>query len=454
MIKNTNNILTQGIEKSERILVEYMENLLRLDDEKKLTINTAENALKEMIANFITVGLDVTGQVLSNKEVENIPNQCSCGKKYIISKKNSEIKVLSSFGHISVIRDLLFCRTCHKGHGVNDEELEIYGEHRITKSMTEIITYAAQLMPFEESAKTIEKLLGIKISASQMQIISEEIGKQVFQKDLSNANAAYDKPEEAAPQELALNRKEGRLYILVDGSQVNTRIKDNNGSTWKEMKLGLIFSDRNVIKTGSDSCIITKKEYVPYFGSVIEFKKFVFSAAAEAGYGKLKEVVVIGDGAAWIWNMCEELFPDAVQILDFYHFSENVHGYAKALYPENEVLRKGWVNKLIKFVEDGKVEKAVRFVKRSALSNLPNGIVNLPVYISNNAKRINYKMLKDNKYYIGSGAIESGNKVVIQKRMKQSGMRWGIEGGQYISTLRAKYKSDTWKEVIGIINAS
>lgn len=69
-------------------------------------------------------------------------------------------------------------------------------------------------------------------------------------------------------------------------------------------------------------------------------------------------------------NICGELFPDAVKILDFYHFSENAHNYAKTLYPENEVARKSWVNKLISLVNDGKVEKAVEFVEKHNVSKL------------------------------------------------------------------------------------
>lgn len=69
-------------------------------------------------------------------------------------------------------------------------------------------------------------------------------------------------------------------------------------------------------------------------------------------------------------------------------------------------------------------------------------------------ERINYKFYKDNDYYIGSGAIESANKMVIQQRMKQSGMRWSVNGGQYIATLRTKHESNRWDEVTNVINAS
>ena len=358
------------------------------------------------------------------------------------------------FGHIPVTRDELFCRRCHEGYGVIDKVIGIYGKHRITQGMTEMITYMAQLVPsFERASEAIKKLLKIEVSAKQIQIISEEVGKEVFEKDREQAKEAYDKPEIAAPQELPKDRKGGRLYILTDGLQVNTRVQDENGSTWKEMKLGLIFSDRDVIRRGEGSHLIMKKEYVSYFGSVNEFKKFVFGAAARAGYGKIKEVVVVGDGAQWIWNMCEELFPDAVRILDFYHFSENVNQYAKFLYAEDELSRKKWVKQILDAVTEGRVSEAIRLVAEKKVEKVPDTVVNLNTYITNNRQRIDYKAFKDKGYYIGSGAIESANKMVIQQRMKQSGMRWSVQGGQYIAALRTKHESGLWDDVVSVINA-
>jgi hypothetical protein len=357
------------------------------------------------------------------------------------------------FGHIPITRDQLFCRRCHKGFGVIDKMIEIYGDHRITNGLTETITYMAQLLPsFERAAEALKKLLKIEVSAKQIQIVSEEVGREIFERDIAQAQRAYERPEEAAPQAVSSKLKEGKLYILTDGLQVNTRVEEN-GSTWKEMNPGLIFSDRDVIKRGDGSHTITKKEYVSYFGSVNEFKKFVFAAAARAGYGKIKETIVIGDGAPWIWNMCEELFPDAVQILDYYHLSENVHSYARYLYPEDEIGRKKWVKVVLDAATNGNVEEAIKHVEERKTQKTPDGVVNLYSYITNNKGRIDYKAHKDRGYYIGSGAIESANKMVIQQRMKQSGMRWSINGGQYIAALRTKHESGLWEDVVREIYA-
>ena len=274
--------------------------------------------------------------------------------------------------------------------------------------MTERLAYIGQLLPFERGAEALEKLTGVEVSASLVETISEEVGKEIFDEEMNEAKEAWDKPEESVPQELPRYRKEARLYIMVDGLQVNTRVEDENGSTWKEMKLGLVFCDKDVIKKGKDSHIITKKEYVSYFGGVNEFKKLLFAAAARAGYGKIAELVVVGDGAAWIWNMCEELFPDAVQILDFYHLSENIHEYSKILYTENEVGRKKWVKEILDSITTGKVDEAIKYVEASKPEKIPDRIVNLHTYLTNNRERIDYKYYKEKGYYIGSGAIESG----------------------------------------------
>ena len=455
MIKNIDDIISQGISQIEWILKEFGKKAVELENSGKLTVNTIERSALETIKALIQVVLLMTGGILSNVVRGEIDRYCSCGKKMIVSSRNVKTRILSMFGYIPITRDMLFCRRCHRGHGALDKELEIYGEHRITKGMTELITYMSQLVPsFERASEAIKKLMGIEINPTQAQIISEEVGKKIFEKEKHKAETAYDRPEEAAPQEVPVKQKSGRLYIFTDGSQLNTRNEDNKGSTWKEMKLGLVFKDTDVIKRGDENHIVTKKEYVSYLGSVSEFKKFLFAAAARAGYGKIKETVIVGDGAQWIWNMVKEVFPDAVEILDYYHLDENTNEYAKFIYPDNEFARKRWVKGVLDCVLNGEVKKAIKLVEEKKMDNIPDNIVNLYTYIKNNEHRIDYKTFKEKGYYIGSGAIESANKTVIQQRMKQSGMRWSINGAQYIASLRTKHESNNWDDVIKEIYAA
>lgn len=333
-----------------------------------------------------------------------------------------------------------------------DMEIGLLGEHKITMEMADLLTYAGQVaMSFEKASEMMKKFTGVEVSESLILSVTEETGEKIFKQDMERAKSSYEKPEVAAPAVLDRHKKEGVLYILTDGSSVNTTCKDEKGSSWHEMKLGLVFWDRDSITRKDGKKIITKKEYVTYFGSVEQFKKLLFDAAARAGYGRIREVVVVGDGSHWIWNACNELFPDAVQVLDYYHLSENVHSFAKYLHPDNEVKMKGWANSILDKIDKGLIDEVLgsipelKNVKRSAQ------VPNLKVYIENNRGRIDYRRYKLRGYYIGSGAIESGNKLVIQQRMKQSGMRWSINGGEYIAVLRAKYASNQWEKVRAVI---
>ena len=335
-----------------------------------------------------------------------------------------------------------------------DEKLSLYGEHKVTKAMADLLSYAGQLaMSFEKSSEIMEKFTGVRVSESLIRTITEETGKMVFDQGINQAKVSFEKPELAAPEWLDKDKKEGVLYILTDGSHVNTKNKDEKGSSWREMKLGLVFGDHDSITRKDGKQIITQKEYVAYFGGVGKFEKLLFDAAARAGYGKIRKVVVIGDGAHWIWNMCDELFPDAVQILDYYHMAENVSNFSKYLYSDNEVKAKGWRKDVMTKLENGNLDEVLKDLPDVTGKKLPINVPNLKIYLENNRSRMNYTDYELKGYSIGSGAIESGNKLVIQQRMKQSGMRWSVPGGQYVASLRAKYASNQWnkvKDVIGL----
>ena len=235
---------------------------------------------------------------------------------------------------------------------------------------------------------------------------------------------------------------------MTDGATVNTRIKDENGSTWRENKTVIAFTDKDMIKRKDGSHIIVKKEYAAFIGSVEQFKGHVLNTAIKAGYGKVKEVVIIGDGASWIRNMSNELFPDAVQILDLYHLKENIYTYAKYKFANNEKEYVPWAEIFIDKIEKGNIDEALQLLpeksEKTKQEKLPANVINLRTYINNNIDRIHYSKYKEKGYFVGSGAIESANKVILQRRLKQAGMRWSVSGAQYLLSLRAKVESRRW----------
>ncbi len=361
---------------------------------------------------------------------------------------DNKLEVLTEIGKINIKSDYYFCRYCREGFSPLNVDFRLFGDHKVTLRMADLLTYSGQVaMSFEKASELIYKFTGMEISESLIRTVTEETGEKVFRHDMNKAEQTYCHPEETIPFLFQKDKRDGVLYIMMDGSSVNTIHTDKCGSSWREMKLGLIFADYDRIRTKDGKVILTEKEYVTYFGEVGGFKKLIFDAAARAGYGKIKKVVVIGDGAHWIWNMCTEIFPDAVEILDYYHLSENVHKFGRYLHPDNDIEMKKWSKNALEKVDKGALEQLIEELPDLEGVTLPLNVPNLKKYIENNKNRVNYSSYKREGYYIGSGAIESGNKMVIQQRMKQSGMRWSLSGGQQIASLRAKYSSNKWAAV-------
>lgn len=266
--------------------------------------------------------------------------------------------------------------------------------------------------------------------------VTENIGKIIFEDTEKKAKESYENIIKLSAIDYVKKDNE-IMYIEFDGSMVRTIL--SKGTEWKELKLGTIFIKNQKGK-------VLRKEYISYVGKAEDFKAFLFNLAVEMGYMEMEKVIVIADGAHWIWNICKELFPDAIEILDYFHLKENIYEYYNELYKEDEKKAKKEAKKIIKMIDKGKeISKILK--KIPIIENKPESIVNLPNYIDNNTDRINYLQYKKENYDIGSGVIESGNKNVIQHRLKQTGMKWIKNNIQYIALLRCKIFSNRWADV-------
>jgi hypothetical protein len=325
--------------------------------------------------------------------------------------------------------------------------------YKMTREMMcEVSFWAQNQSSFKAAEEIIYKVHGVLIGTTTIRKVANCVGKIIFERDTEIAHTIY---EQMNSIEYTKERK-GILYIQMDGAALNTRTKDKDGSSWRENKLGLVFSSDNIrtktSKKGEKTSKIIKKEYTSYVGSVNEFKKYLFACAVRNGYGKYEKVIILSDGATWIRNMCEELFPDSIQILDLYHLCENTYSFAKAIFKSDEKKYIPWAEDIIEKFKNSDINDALDIIKKYKNRKLPKGVVNLYNYVNNNIDRVDYKQYSDNGYYVGSGAIESGNKVVLQKRLKLAGMRWNEISAQYLLSLRTKYESRLWdNSVVKII---
>lgn len=328
-----------------------------------------------------------------------------------------------------------------------DDFLKLTGlPFKLTPNLMLNTAYWAQNQgSYQEAEEAILRAYGVKVNDDTVRKVTNYVGNVVFQADCERANAVYEQLDKGKLN-FPARKKNGVLYIEADGAALNTRIKDNDGSTWRENKLGMVFSSDNIYTwtnhKGEKQRQLNKREYIAYVGAVAEFKKHLLACALKNGYGKYEKTVLISDGAAWIRNMKEELFPDAQQILDFFHLCENVNTYAKCLFGQDPAQYGNWATEMCALLKKSKWQDVLNDVEKR--KKPANCTVDLSGYIQNNISNIDYAAYLREGYFIGSGAIESGNKSVLQQRLKQAGMRWNVHTAQNLLTLRTKYKSNLW----------
>ena len=205
-------------------------------------------------------------------------------------------------------------------------------------AMLKIAYWAQNQSSYQRAEDAVSEVMHIDMNDDTIRLVANHVGGIVFSNDCKKADesfAAFKNGKLDFP-----NKIDGVVYIQTDGAALNTRAKNEAGSTWRENKLGEVFSSKDIHfwidKKGKRQHQITKKEYISLIGTACEFKKHLLACALRGGYGLYKKSVVLSDGATWIRNMAEEIFPDAQQILDFYHLCENVNTYAKHLFNMDE----------------------------------------------------------------------------------------------------------------------
>ncbi len=300
---------------------------------------------------------------------------------------------------------------------------------------------------FPNACKLLEDLTGICMSehgmANRVEALGEELLSQWKESDA----------EEIYPLDSALSRTVCKIrlqrpvvYLQADGIHVPL----NQAQKTKEARVGVVFWETERIRLSAKRREIRRREYAATLEGLPVFKDLLYKAYARV-VGKMPcQPVFVGDGAGWLWSLAEEYYPDAIQILDYYHVSEYVWDVARSAYPENLKRQKNWVKKPLDWLKASQWEKVIAFVKPlQERSETVESAKALERYLRNNSSRIDYKRYLEMGLMIGSGVVESSNRRIVSQRLKQSGMHWSVRGANSVMALRACYlsSSDLWCQV-------
>ena len=332
---------------------------------------------------------------------------------------------------------------------------------KITADMIcEIALIATKSASYEVASSGIKKIYGISISPNQVKNITDYVGQQVLKKQRQIADLAMRGQYNLMGDMLChINEEESKdtLFIFIDGAMVHIRDKEvyekrkkKIEDAWIESKHALAIHSSNITiqttESGNEEHEFSKKEYVGYIGTINEFKWHLNALVWRNGGFLQRRVVVISDGAAWIHNWAVDTFPAATYILDLFHAKETAGKFAKSV-KRGKRKKEEFADELCELIENGKLDELFALLKNYKDKKMPEGVPNLYTCIKNHADGMDYPSYIANGFFVGSGAIESGNRQVMQNRLKLPGMRWNHEEAQQMLSLKAKCESGQWDDV-------
>jgi hypothetical protein len=366
-------------------------------------------------------------------------------------KKEKRTKqIVSLLGEGNIARNYYECEKCNNHMIPKDILLGIENT-----SFTPGVVFAASKLSgcdsFKSSSEGLKELCGINVTIKETERLAESTGERLEtanQQKIVNVFGCTDVPAPEMPI--------STMYIEFDGTGVpmtkreldGRRGKQEDGtSRTREAKLGCIFTQTDTDKDGNP---VRDSNSTTYFGAIEAASQFgnrLYSEAVHRGVHFAENVVIIGDGAKWIWNIAAEHFPNAVEIIDLYHAKEHVYNLIKQLVSDDKQ-RYHYKKKWFALLEKGDIDSLViEFSSIETKTDEQKDSVNKEIgYFTENTARMQYASFKKQHLFVGSGVIEAGCKNVIGKRLKQSGMRWSLRGANAVIALRCAILSGSFEQ--------
>jgi hypothetical protein len=349
-----------------------------------------------------------------------------CGKPCSVRRQDCRRTMRSHAGEHELTRRYHYCGKCRQGFFPLDAELGLPAEGELTPKMERRVLDLGLNAPFEESAERWGIHHAGTISENLVRHVVSRAGAQLLATPLPESDA-FGPRAHTAPE---------LVIAESDGSMVPTRGTD----AWREIKLCSIYRQEHHGNVGSRG-MISQARYVAEMGDMTKLRAATTEALERERAWEARRAAWLGDGAPCNWTLAEEVLPQAVQILDWGHAIEAAMTCAKAVLGEQETgLIATWQRTIEHLVGEGRVTEVLEQLKSCKLlarGKARQALTDLSRYYRNNRKRMHYHRYLEEGLHIGSGAIESAHKHVLQQRMKLAGQHWDPERARTMAKLRA-----------------
>jgi hypothetical protein len=413
---------------------------------QSLDLEAVEMATRESVHR---AGSAILSGLLSAREDHATPVACPCGSEARYHDQRSK-QLLTVVGPVDYTRSYYVCPHCQQGQSPRDRELDVEGTE-YSPGMRRMMAVVASESSFNRGREQLELLAGLQVTTKAVERQAEAIGADIARREQCRIDQAIqlELPEILGP-------RVPKFYIEMDGVQVPIVKADTEGragripgqrARTREVKLGCVFTQTTCDQQGRP---IREEASTTYVGAIEEAEEFgrrLYLEAWQRGWSRASLKVVLGDGAPWIWNLADQHFPGAIQIVDLYHAREHIWELAAKLFPL-EKDRTRWARKMIRMLDAGRIEALVAAFGSFPTTNADLGVA-LRVeadYFQRHKERMRYPKFRKLGLFVGSGVIEAGCKTVIGARLKQSGMFWTVRGANAIIALRCNRCSGKFED--------
>jgi hypothetical protein len=390
--------------------------------------------------------------------------QGSCGhRQRLVGERPKQL--LTLVGPVTFMRPYYQCleaptaeTSCTHGEAPDDA---LWGVHqrRTTRGVQREISYLCGRLTFEEAAESLCRHVPLGMSARQALSLMRPVGQALASAEDRQVQSLQAQAKQARShrQEERQTKEIERLYIELDGVLARMRRgsvpmekeeRQRKGDVYREIKAGAVFrAERGPKRSESvpgvyvDTPEPDSLRYVARRTAKGGFGWLLYQLALHGGLEQAQQVVVLGDGAPWIWNLAAEHFPGAVQIVDLYHAKEHVWEVAHAVFGHATAAGTLWATQACSLLEQGQSEALVSAIEAlPPIAPEPGQARSCPEravdYFTTNAGRMRYPVFRAQGMHLGSGIAEAACKTIVSTRAKRSGMRWTPEGIDALLPLR------------------
>lgn len=403
----------------------------------------------------IRAAMHDVGGVLLEKLLNSNPGGSGAGVKCgaghtatFVDYRSKEI--MTVVGAVEFRRAYYHCEQCGQGVLPQDAAFDLVGTS-FSPGVRRLMGRVGGKESFNEGRVDLEELAGIKVQTKAVERVAEGIGAEL------EALGQRERERAINEQKVVPLKSIAKLYVSFDGTGVPVIKRETAGRRGKsatgeahtrEVKLGCVFTQMAVDEQGHPVRDEAATTYVGAIETAAEFGWRIYGEAERRGLRRAVQVIVIGDGAPWVWGIAGEHFPGAIEIVDLYHAREHLANLSRLVYGAGSAKAREWTTARLAQLDAGDVESLLFSLRRLRPTSAETQEVlrHTIGYFESNRQRMRYAEFRRQELFVGSGVIEAGCKTIVGYRLKQSGMRWSLRGANAIISLRCAQLSGRWEE--------